>query len=274
MRILPTKKLQWLFLLIPLFLMAGIGYRIFTSTPIGEAKSRLQALELVEVSSDIFLDEPEKNAVVTSPLLVSGKAYSDDGALYWRIRDEDNVILAADSIALETSTEWTTFEAEIFLPEIGNHLAVLEVYTKKAGNLDEAVLQRGLLVESTEVMVVQVYYIEASKAEEGDCTATAYQERRFGFTEQTELATLIELLEGPTATWALNKVPAEAGLVSVTRNENSVRVEFTKSTVDDWFIEDCDVSPGFLQITQTLEQFDGVEEVEIWIDGVELTAGR
>ena len=265
--------MQWLFALIPLLVVVAIGYHIFTNTPLEAAKKRLSNLTLIEMSPDIFLELPVIDEAVPSPLSIAGTAYSDDGALHWRIRSEENVILAAGTIDLGSGTEWMIFEEQLFLPEIANHLAILELYTKKEGNLDKALMQRGLLVESNEVLEVQVYYREEARAKE-DCTAIAYQERRFGFTEEKEFMTLLELLKGPTATWALNLVPEGADLVSVTRQEGLARVDFTGSTVEDWFIEGCDVSPGFLQITQTLEQFEGIEAVEIWIDEVKLTRER
>jgi hypothetical protein len=262
------------FLLVALF--AWLGYEVFTSTPLGEARDRLNGSELVTESSDITLVSPEAGSVVTSPLHVSGSAYATSGILRWAVRDEEGVIRRGGEIDLGTTEEWTDFDAEIFLPEIPDHLFTLELSTRSEVNQEIAFLETPLLASTTDPIAIQVYYIDVAKAdaEEGDCAAVAFQERVVGLTDQVELLAMEELLRGPTADWARNEVPETAELVSLYKEEGVVRAHFTKSTVEEWYAEECEVSGAFEQISQTLQQFEGVTTVEIWLDGVELSQTR
>ncbi|MDD4382006.1 MAG: GerMN domain-containing protein [Candidatus Dojkabacteria bacterium] len=127
------------------------------------------------------------------------------------------------------------------------------------------------LCDDESVMIVKVYFGNSEKDPEAlDCTKVYAVNRKIIKTEAVGRASLLELLEGPTATETtagyLTSIPDGVKLNSLSITKGTARVDFDNK-LQEGVGGTCLVDRIKAQITQTLKQFPTVDKVIISING-------
>ena len=241
--------------------------------------------EVAVINSDVIVTSPLSNETIASPLTIQGRTQLAGGAIFFVIKDIAEQVMATSSVAiLDTGSNWNSYSATIEFPQPVSQTGWLEVYslqTQEEGLRD--VVRLPVVFEQFKSPAVKVYFQNT----EGDpnftdCSIVHPVEREVTVTDQADLssqlvnAALTNLLAGPTETDKKNgfisQLPAEGiriqkiEVAQDAAGKNIIRVDFNQ-TLQTGVAGSCRVTGIRAQITQTIKQFPGVDDVVISIDG-------
>lgn len=241
--------------------------------------------EVAVINSDVIVTSPLSNETISSPLTVQGRTQLASGVIFFVIKDVTEQVMATSSVAvLDTGLNWNPYTATIEFPQPISQGGWLEVYTlqsQEEGLRD--VVRLPVAFEQFKSPTVKVYFQNT----EGDpnftdCSVVYPVEREVTITDQTNLssqlvdAALTNLLAGPTEAdknnGFISQLPVEGiriQKIEVTQDpagKSTVRVDFNQ-TLQRGVAGSCRVIGIRAQITETIKQFPGVDEVVISIDG-------
>ena len=241
--------------------------------------------EVAVINSDVIVTSPLSNETIKSPLTIQGRTQLDTGTIFFVIKDVAEQVMATSSVSiLDTGSNWNPYTAAIEFPPPISQAGWLEVYslqTQAEGLRD--VVRLPVVFEQFKSPTVKIYFQNT----EGDpnftdCSIVYPVEREVTVTDQTNFssqlvnAALNNLIAGPTETDKKNgfisQLPAEGiriqkiEVAQDAAGKNIIRVDFNQ-TLQTGVAGSCRVTGIRAQITQTIKQFPGVDDVVISIDG-------
>ena len=252
-----------------------------TSTP----ATNVAPGQVAVMNSDVIVTSPLSSNTVASPLTVEGRTRLKSGVIFLVMKDAVNQVMATSSIAIADSIEeWSPYRGTIAFPTPFSQNGWLEVYTIRSQEEGVRDLVRlPVAFQDFKSPIVKVYF-QNSEGDPNftDCSIVYPVERTVTVTDQSNLASqlvdaaLSNLLAGPTEAdknnGFISQLPAEGVVVQkieVTKDpagKNIFRVDFNQS-LQQGVAGSCRVTGIRAQITQTLKQFAGVDDVVISIDG-------
>lgn len=235
-------------------------------------------LDAVATDARVRPSSPRPNAVVSSPLAVSGAAR---GAWFFeadfpvRLLDGGGRELAA--AAARAEGEWMTedfvaFEATLSFgpPATETGLLVLERSNPSglAENAALVALPVRFRASAPRTRAVRVFF-NRTMSDDGACDAVWPVARAVESSRADAEAALVELLEGPTSAERdrgfLTSIPGGVGLRSLRVEEGTAHADFDRTL--DRAAGSCRVLAIRAQIERTLLRLPGVDDVVISVEG-------
>jgi len=230
----------------------------------------------------IKLEAPLLNAVVKSPLTVSGSARGSwffEASFPVKLVDEKNNVLTI-GIA-EAQSDWMTkdfvgFKAELNFSVEATTTAKLILQKDNPSGLreydDELIVPLILVPLPNETMKIKLNFFneELGAGLDFNCTETAVIEREIIKTQTPARAAIEELLKGPSQVEIemgfSTTIPNHVKLQKITIENGVAKVDFDE-TLEKNVGGSCRVAAIRAQIIKTLKQFSSVKEVIIFING-------
>lgn len=226
----------------------------------------------------VILKTPQKNDLVSSPLLIEGKARGGwffEGVFPVKLYDEKGELL---SVAIASSKgEWMTDDFVDFTSE----MTFLVSTTTKAtlvlqkdnpsglSELDRSV-EFALLLKPLETMDLQVFFNNSNLDPEFSCLKVFPVQRKVFKTLEPAKVAIEELLRGPTSNEASQSystnIPQDVQINEIYIENSIAKIDFNEA-LEYQVGGSCRVSAIRAQITQTLKQFSSVKEVVISVNG-------
>lgn len=228
-------------------------------------------------SAEITIDSPLPNAIVTSPLTVSGKA---KGTWFFEanipvvLKDGNGNIVA--QVGGRAKSDWMTtdlvpFEATLDFTNPGTAYGTLEIRKDNPSGMAEhdASFSVPIRFDLASYQVKVFWGSSRLNPNETDCGATFPGQRTILATSTIAHAALDELLKGPEAgekrIGYFTSIPENVTVQHLTIQDGVARVDF--NTALNSVGGSCRVTAIRSQIVNTLMQFPTVSKVVISVDG-------
>lgn len=249
----------------------GLLAKVSGERDLSNRRITAQKIELID-SPNLFITSPERNATVTSPLIVFGFGRVFEQTFSWRLKDSAGAVVG-NGYAMTSARDlgqFGPFRLEIFLPALADKSFTLEIFEASArdgSELDLVSVPLNLL--SNDTTTFDIYFSNTQLGSLNDCSRVYPVERTVAKTSAVGRAALLELLAGPTPTETsqgyLTQIPAGTRL-------NSLSITSDTAAADFFFpihsiAGSCRVVAISEQINQTLLQFPTVNYVDILENG-------
>ena len=251
--------------------MPSIGGSGMTSKPAltdgGDQNTNPTAIR----SENIVVTSPQSGSMVSSPIVVRGEARTFENTVNVRLSRQDGTVLTEEYTTAQSPDigQFGPFQIELSYALPSQTAGIIEVFQYSARDGSETdKVTIPVTLQTNDNLSVRIYFNNTTQGTE--CEQVVPSTRQIPRTQQTARAALEELLKGPTQT------EKAAGMVSsINRGVNIQRltIENGVAYVDfDQTLEaqvggSCRVAAIRAQITETLKQFDTVDQVIISIDG-------
>ena len=209
---------------------------------------------------------PNSEATIISPLIVEGFAKTNDGKIYWRIKDSNNAVQLSGFNSIDNVSSYSAFRIEIYLPALEDENFTLEMFSKQS-TVEVGLVSLPLNLLSTNTSELVVYFANDKTNTTRDCGAVYPVKREVSQTSATGRASLIELLNGPSESERYqgyrSSIPYNAVIKSFVISDSVAKItiskDFTKTTT-------CERKRAEEQIKQTLLGIESVEGVVIEVE--------
>lgn len=223
-----------------------------------------------ETEANIVVDSPTAGDSVTSPIEMTGRARVFENVVDYAIKTEDGDVLASGFFTADAPDvgKFGDFNERVFLPSTSGDSIILEVFSTSArdGSVQDLV-RIPLTLTDTGTSSVEAYFVDSAIAATEDCTAVDFEKRTAHKTVNVAELALVELLKGPTSSWAVTEIPEGTKLNSITIRDGVADVDFYSPNPARWSGGSCHTTAIRAQIEQTLLQFPTVDSVEISVNG-------
>lgn len=263
--------------------LAGVlGIIILTFLVIFYKNSDFQFNNLKTIKKGITVSSPESDGKITSPAKITGYV-NGDGWIGFEgqvgtveLIDENNNSLG--TAVLMAKTEWTElpieFEANLEFNKIiegkGNLIFRNENPSGMDSNSRELKLPVVIGVSNPETIKLKVYFNNNNLDPEISCNKVFNTERIVAKTEGVARAAIEELLKGPTeaekSAGYYTNINAGTNIQKLIIENGTAKVDFNNK-LESGIGGSCMVSAIRAQITETLKQFNTIQNVVISIDG-------
>ncbi len=247
----------------------GIGGSSVTVTPI--VTNGNQASPTPIRSENIIVTSPQAGAEITSPVVIRGEARTFENSVSVRLTEQGGRVLIEDYTTAQSPDIglFGPFEISLSYPKPTQQSGMIEVFQYSArdgSEIDKVTIP--VTFRTTDELTVQVFFNNVTRGAE--CEQVIQTTRRIPYTQQTARAALDELLKGPT-TAERNQgfITSINPGVSIQRLSIENRIAYVDfdDTLESQVGGSCRVAAIRAQITQTLLQFDTVDQVVISING-------
>ncbi|MFH1030692.1 MAG: GerMN domain-containing protein [bacterium] len=229
-------------------------------------------------SNLIRVEIPKPDDIIFSPLTVKGEARGNwffEGSFPVKLYNENNNLLSV-SIA-QAKGEWMTenlvpFEAEIVFDNPGQGKGTLVFEKDNPSDMPELddELRIPVFFGSQDPLSVKVYFNNSKLDPEFSCNKVFPVEREIYDTKAVARAAIEELLKGPTedekANGFFTSINSGVKINSLSIENKIARIDFAEG-IEYQVGGSCRVSAIRAEITETLKQFDSVDEVIISVNG-------
>lgn len=239
-----------------------------------EVSDKPQPGVVAVIDSDIIINQPLSNDTISSPVEITGRARSGEGAVYFRLKDGMNKAIAEGSATAPLGGSGLGFysgKLEFDRPTTQN--GWLEVYTKDAqDNSEQNLISLPIVFKEFSKPKIKLYFSNIKEDPNVlDCSKVFMVEREIEPTNQIVKSVISELIKGVTeeemANGYLTNLPETAiELKSMDLKDGVLTVDFNQA-LQEGVGGSCRVIAIRSQITETLKQFENVKEVIISIDG-------
>lgn len=222
-------------------------------------------------SDNIIVTAPQAGSNVSSPFVVRGEARTFENNVVLRLTEQGGRVLVEDFTTAQSPDigQFGPFEMEISYPATTQSSATLEVFQYSArdgSEIDKVTIP--LTLQANENLTVNVYFNNTIQGTE--CEQVVPTSRQIPRAQQTARAALEELLKGPTETETtrgfITSIPSGVQIQRLVIENRTAIVDFDE-TLQSQVGGSCRVAAIRAQITQTLRQFDTVDQVVISING-------
>lgn len=227
----------------------------------------------------LIIDYPKENALISSPLMISGTITGnkwtgfEGQAGVVNLIDENGNILSASVLVIKG--EWTQlpadFEAnlEFEAPESGDGWLIF--YNENPSGLDGNSVQFAMPIKfNHDNLSVEVYFGNSEKGSDSDCSQVFAVDRVIAKTEAVARAAIEELLKGPSQSEVdggfFTTINSGVKIQKLVIENKVAKIDFS-SELDENIGGSCRVTAIKSQIIQTLKQFSTISDVVISIDG-------
>src|SRR3989344_7374869 len=255
-------------------LLAGCA----TFRPVGNSDITVnnspQAGQVAVIDSNIVVAAPLSNQELTSPVTVSGRAAVPDGIVHLRLLDAANQIMASTTVqALVPGPDWGPFQARLTFDRVTAPFGTLEVFVvNQINQMEENMIRIPVRFAGFQQQTVTVYFSNSElDPNQIDCSVVYPVIREVSFTPQLIIASIGELLRGPTTKdqglGYFTSIPqAGVQVQSLEVKDGTVYIDFN-SALDEGVAGSCRVLAIRAQITETLKTFSDTDQVVISING-------
>ncbi|MBU0614089.1 GerMN domain-containing protein [Patescibacteria group bacterium] len=249
-----------LVLIFGMFVVLGFGCN---------ADKQKQNDDIPTIEANIYLNSPAEGHVITSPLVISGRARVFENVVAWKVLSVNRDILAEGFVMSDAKEMglYGDFNDRIFIPAVETEDIILQIFTYSPMDGSQQDLEKNIVLENTEKVSVDVYFVDPDAAEFGDCTSVDFEKRTMAQTLNTAELAIEELLSGPTAPWATTMIPEFTSLESIDIKDGLATIELYSPDIMLWSGGSCRVMAIRTQIEKTLLQFDSVDSVKIVVNG-------
>jgi len=234
-----------------------------------------------EENSDVIVDYPEKNQVISSPLLIEGRARGTwffEASFPIRLLDENGNQIAV-AIA-QAQSDWMTegfvpFKAELEWTSSAAMYGTLIFEKDNPSGLPENAGEFRLPIiigvsNNSDKITIKLYFNNNEMDPEYSCNKVFPVERQIPLTEDVAGAAVRELLKGPTeqekSEGFFTSINQGVEIQSLNIEDGIARIDFNEQ-LEFQVGGSCRVAAIRAEITQTLKQFIPiVQEVIISID--------
>ncbi len=227
----------------------------------------------------IKISFPRPNDTVESPIVIKGEArgfWFFEASFPVKLLDENGNVVAMG--VAQAQGDWMTedfvpFEAELNFVEILTGTGTLILEKDNPSGLPEYADELRIQVKfkaPQDTIVIKAYFNNDKMDPEFSCNKVFPTERRIKKTQAVARAALEELLKGPSpgekAEGYFTSLNPGVKIQKLTIENGTARVDFD-ATLESQVGGSCRVAAIRAQITETLNQFPGVQQVIISIDG-------
>jgi spore germination protein GerM len=232
------------------------------------------------VATEIQIDTPESNTVITSPLVISGQAKGTwffEGSFPIKLIGENGKVIAQGIASAQS--EWMTdnlvpFKAQLKYSAGTSTIGMLVFTNDNPSGLPENEKEFGVPVRfrAIEQVPVKVYFNNDDlNKDKNNCWQVFPVQRLVDKTSAPARSSLEQLLlgltEAETNQGYLTSINQGVKINSLTLDkQGTAKVDFNQQ-IQDQVGGSCRVSSIRAQITQTLEQFTSVKRVIISVEG-------
>jgi len=230
--------------------------------------------QVAVIDSNIIINQPLSNDVVSSPLEISGRARSVDGAVFFRLKDSwSNEVATSSVIAASGDSTWGYYKGTLEFEMPKSQTGLLEVYVNNSENGNEHnLISLPIVFKDYKNLEVDVYFSNTKK-DPGmlDCSSVYSVKREVRPTNRLAMVAVEELLLGVD-----NKEAQEGFMTSIPEKvvkiqkleikDNIVYIDFNQA-LQEGVGGSCRVTAIRSQITQTLKSLQDIKDVVISIDG-------
>ncbi len=265
-----------LILSILVVILLGLGLWWFIS--ITKSGDELTPTASVTVSAsptpvqNITITSPKANQSVDSPITVSGQARVFENQFTVQIKDMAGKVVATAHVFSDAKEMglFGNYSVKIPIPVgAGSDLKIEAFsYAPKGDGSFEGYASVPIKLNSVATASVKVAFIQTPVG--NDCSVVSLYSRQITKTSEVAYVSLYELLKGPTASekaaGATTIIPDGVQINSVRRTGDTIYADFDE-TLEFQVGGSCRVQAIRSQITNTLKQFSGVNNVVISING-------
>jgi len=230
--------------------------------------------QVAVIDSNIVINKPLSNDIISSPLEISGRAKVAEGKVSYRLKDAWGGIIAEGfATASLGAPDWGFYQGQLEFETTASPAGWLEVYTKNTeDSSEENLISLPVVFKEYEKPVVKVYFGNTKENPNMiDCGKVSPLERQLEPTNQLLPAVIAELFKGITeeekTAGFVNSLPEEGVKVQKLEiKDNILYVDFNQ-TLQEGVAGSCRVTAIRAQIIETLKQFSEIDDVIISIDG-------
>lgn len=221
---------------------------------------------------NITISSPIANQLVDSPILVTGTARVFENQFTVQIKDSSGKIVASAHVFSDAKDagQFGNYSVKIPIPVgTGTNFKIEALsYAPKGDGSFEGYASVSVKLKSTATANISVAFMPTPVG--NDCTVVKLFSRSITKTLEVAYLSLYELLKGPTlaekALGAVTQIPEGTQINSVRRSGDTIYADFNEM-LEYQSGGSCHVQAIRSQITNTLKQFSGVNNVVISING-------
>lgn len=270
------KNLAILFVLIVLAITAYLAYAYSNKEErvLGEIQKQEETSEEATGEGNIHVFNPKPGDSIGLPLKVLGEARVFENQLNIRIKDAGGNIVKEWGVMAEGGDigEFNLFKSEVNYnkPETSNGTIEVFDYSARDGSeIDKVIIPvKFASVYSSNIKVF--FGKNANDSQNENCQNVYPLTRRIPYTQNIAEVAINELLSGLSTDeyqkGYFTSINSGVKLNKITIKNGTAFVDFD-STLEYQVGGSCRVTHIASQITETLEQFPGISDVEISIDG-------
>ena len=273
------KKLYLLLILIACFIFVATGCQLPIKTTKTNNNTNLTVLDKPQpgqvaiIDSNVIVTTPLSNNQISSPVKIEGRARVFEGTVLYRIKDVWNKVIAEGfTTANMGAPEWGFYSAEASFEMPASSKGWVEVYTQSAKDgSDQNLIRLPVIFADFENPKVTIYFSNINEDPDlTDCSEVYQIERELEPTNRLALRTIEDLLKGvdedEMKEGFLTNLPEGVKVQKLEIKDGVASIDFNQAFQED-VAGSCRVTAIRAQITETLLQFDEVDEVVISIDG-------
>jgi len=222
---------------------------------------------------NITITSPQANQQVDSPITVTGQARVFENQFTVQVKDSAGKIVASAHVFTDAKEagQFGNYSVKIPIPA-GMATTTMKVeslsYSAKGDGSFEGYASVTVKLNSIATASVKVALIQTPVG--NDCSMVSLYSRQITKTSEVAFVSLYELLKGPTtaekSAGVTTVIPDGVQINSIRRTGDTIYADFD-STLEFQVGGSCRVQAIRSQITNTLKQFSGVNNVVISING-------
>ena len=241
-----------------------------TSSPVATA-SAIPTPSSTPVVLPITITSPKANAVVDSPILVTGTARVFENQFMVQVKDSNGKVVAQVPAMTDAKDVglFGNYQVRVQIPpnSATQHMTVEALaYSPKGDGSLVGDANVPVTLKYTDVMNVYAAYLTSN-----DCATVSLFPRNITKTSQFVLSSVLELLKGPVPAEVLKNtttmIPSGVVVNSLQTNENSVTIDFNSAIDQGVTAGSCKAQSITAQIVGTIKQFLGINTVVITVNG-------
>lgn len=226
------------------------------------------------IDSNIIVTQPLSNDVVSSPIMVTGRAKLLKGLISLRLRDVwDNIIATSTAIVNNDDSNWGQYSARLEFNLPSSQSGWLEVYNQNpTDGSNQDLIRLPIVFKEYQKPKVKFYFSNINE-DPGllDCGKVYPLEREIEADKQLLDSVVDELLTGLTEAEMkagfITNIPETGLAVQKTEIKDGILYIDFNQALQEGVGGSCRVTAIRAQIVETFMQFQGVDEVVISIDG-------
>ncbi len=241
------------------------------STSVSPSASPTPVATKTPAAPKITMTSPQANALVDSPILVTGRANVFENQFTVQVKDSAGQVVATAHVFTDAKDagQYGNYSVKIPIPA-GLATSIMKVealsYSAKGDGSFEGYASAPVKLKYFDTMSIYA----AFSTSQTDCTAVTLFPHEITKTSQFPYMSLVELLNGPNDTdkqqGATTLIPSGVVINSFKQTGSTYMVDFN-NTLQQGVAGSCRVQGIRAQIEGTLKQFLGINNVIISING-------
>lgn len=241
---------------------------------VSSSNDRPPAGQIAILDSNITIISPLGNQAVTSPVEISGRVRVFEGFVLFRVRDSQNNIIADSSIETGVGApEWGAYSINLTYPQPSTPSGFIEVYTQSAKDgSGQDLIRLPVQFADFKNLIVNLFYSNINEDPELlNCDVVFPVAREIPFSDNILGGVLGVLFNGLTETEIgqgfVNNLPQEGiQLLNMSLTTTTLTLDFN-NVLGEGVSGVCRATAIRAQLTQTMSQFDIIDDVIISIEG-------